>query len=55
MPAAPPLSPLLPRPPGPSSALAVPVQATFDELGSPLRETTFVVVDLETTGGSAQT
>jgi DNA polymerase-3 subunit epsilon len=29
------------------------VQGTFDELGSPLREVTFVVVDLETTGGSA--
>ena len=29
-----------------------PVQGTFDELGSPLRDTTFVVVDLETTGGS---
>jgi DNA polymerase-3 subunit epsilon len=29
------------------------VQATFDELGTPLRETVFVVVDLETTGGSA--
>ncbi|MDP9407747.1 MAG: DEDD exonuclease domain-containing protein, partial [Actinomycetota bacterium] len=29
------------------------VQATFDELGRPLRDTTFVVVDLETTGGSA--
>jgi DNA polymerase-3 subunit epsilon len=29
------------------------VQATFDELGRPLRELTFVVVDLETTGGSA--
>ena len=28
------------------------VQGTFDELGSPLREVTFVVVDLETTGGS---
>ncbi|MCU1588671.1 MAG: endonuclease [Frankiales bacterium] len=28
------------------------VQATFDELGTPLRETVFVVVDLETTGGS---
>ena len=27
-------------------------QGTFDELGTPLRETTFVVVDLETTGGS---
>jgi DNA polymerase-3 subunit epsilon len=34
--------------------LQIPVQSTFDELGSPLRETTFVVVDLETTGGSAQ-
>ena len=31
----------------------VPVQATFDELGRPLREVEFVVVDLETTGGSA--
>ena len=30
----------------------VPVQATFDELGTPLHEVTFVVVDLETTGGS---
>ena len=30
-----------------------PVQATFDDLGTPLREVTFVVVDLETTGGSA--
>lgn len=28
-------------------------QASFDELDEPLRETTFVVVDLETTGGSA--
>ena len=28
-------------------------QQTFDELGTPLREVTFVVVDLETTGGSA--
>ena len=31
------------------------VQATFDELGTPLSEVTFVVVDLETTGGSPQT
>ena len=31
---------------------SIPVQGTFDELGSPLRDTTFVVVDLETTGGS---
>ncbi len=30
------------------------MQATFDELGTPLRETTFVVVDLETTGGSSR-
>ncbi|MGH3506651.1 MAG: exonuclease domain-containing protein, partial [Nocardioidaceae bacterium] len=29
------------------------VQQTFDELGTPLREATFVVVDLETTGGTA--
>jgi DNA polymerase-3 subunit epsilon len=35
-------------------ALADPiaVQASFDELGTPLHEITFVVVDLETTGGS---
>ena len=30
-------------------------QYSFDELGEPLREVTFVVVDLETTGGSSQT
>jgi DNA polymerase III subunit epsilon len=29
-------------------------QRTFDELGRPLRDLTFCVVDLETTGGSAQ-
>jgi DNA polymerase-3 subunit epsilon len=34
------------------TAVQVGVQSTFDELGTPLRETTFVVVDLETTGGS---
>ncbi len=28
------------------------VQATFDDLGTPLLDTTFVVVDLETTGGN---
>jgi DNA polymerase-3 subunit epsilon len=28
------------------------VQSSFDELGTPLRDTTFVVVDLETTGGA---
>jgi len=63
MPAAPPLSsPALPpsdRGLTPAAASAqvprqVAVQASFDELGSPLREVTFVVVDLETTGGSAQ-
>ncbi|WP_433270079.1 DEDD exonuclease domain-containing protein [Actinosynnema sp. CS-041913] len=30
-----------------------PAQLSFDELGTPLRDTTFVVFDLETTGGSA--
>jgi len=30
------------------------VQASFDELGEPLRDVTFVVVDLETTGGSPE-
>jgi DNA polymerase-3 subunit epsilon len=30
-------------------------QLSFDELGTPLREVTFVVVDLETTGGSHKT
>ncbi|MCW3472412.1 exonuclease domain-containing protein, partial [Rhodococcus pyridinivorans] len=32
---------------------ALGVQLGFDELDTPLRETTFVVVDLETTGGKA--
>ena len=41
-------------PAGPRTLLDEPVQTSFDELGSPLREVTFVVVDLETTGGSAQ-
>ncbi|HVF03587.1 MAG TPA: DEDD exonuclease domain-containing protein [Frankiaceae bacterium] len=31
------------------------IQSTLDELGRPLRDTTFVVVDLETTGGSPAT
>ncbi len=39
------------QPDGAGSGVAV--QQTFDELGRPLREITFVVVDLETTGGSA--
>ena len=34
---------------------APPVQGTFDELGTPLREVTFVVVDLETTGAAPGT
>jgi DNA polymerase-3 subunit epsilon len=33
---------------------AVAQQLSFDELGEPLRAITFVVVDLETTGGAAQ-
>jgi len=41
--------PLLPAPGG---LPAVTRQASFDELGTPLRDLTFVVVDLETTGGS---
>jgi len=38
-----------------SASAPVAVQATFDELGTPLRDVTFVVVDLETTGGSPHT
>ncbi|MCB0962749.1 MAG: hypothetical protein KDA98_05495, partial [Acidimicrobiales bacterium] len=29
------------------------MQRSFDELGTPLREVTFCVLDLETTGGTA--
>jgi DNA polymerase-3 subunit epsilon len=36
----------------PADRAVIGVQASFDELGTPLREVTFVVVDLETTGGS---
>jgi DNA polymerase-3 subunit epsilon len=36
-------------------AVTQPRQCTFDELGTPLSEVTFVVVDLETTGGSPAT
>jgi DNA polymerase-3 subunit epsilon len=35
--------------------VSLPIQLSFDELDTPLHETTFVVVDLETTGGSADT
>jgi DNA polymerase-3 subunit epsilon len=37
------------------TALARPRQATFEDLGTPLHGVTFVVVDLETTGGSPAT
>jgi DNA polymerase III subunit epsilon len=42
-----------PRAGGGRTATVHPVQGTLDELGTPLRNVTFVVVDLETTGGSA--
>lgn len=35
------------------AVLPATAQLSFDELGTPLREVTFVVLDLETTGGSA--
>ena len=38
--------------PDPPTGYSRGVQGTFDELGTPLRDVTFVVVDLETTGGS---
>jgi DNA polymerase-3 subunit epsilon len=43
----------VPAPPRPAPPRLAP-QLSFDELGTPLREVTFVVLDLETTGGSAQ-
>lgn len=36
------------------SRLAVPFQPSLADLGTPLHQVTFVVVDLETTGGSPQ-
>ena len=39
----------------PGAQAPIPRQGTFDELGTPLAEVTFVVVDLETTGGSPNT
>jgi DNA polymerase III subunit epsilon len=38
--------------PAPAAPGAGYVQAAFDEMGTPLRDVTFCVVDLETTGGS---
>jgi DNA polymerase III subunit epsilon len=35
--------------------MTITVQRTFDELGTPLSEVTFVVLDVETTGGSPAT
>ena len=40
------------HPPSVRPVTTATAQMTLDELGTPLRETTFVVVDLETTGGS---
>src|SRR5215471_5709629 len=40
--------------PSPSARPQAPQQLRLDELGEPLRDTSFVVVDLETTGGSAK-
>ena len=37
------------------TALERPRQATFEDLGTPLHAVTFVIVDLETTGGSPAT
>ncbi|WP_125777358.1 DEDD exonuclease domain-containing protein [Antribacter gilvus] len=37
-----------------TTAADAPYQASFDELGTPLRDVTFVVVDLETTGTNAK-
>ena len=35
--------------------MAIPVQRTFADLGTPLHEVTFCILDLETTGGSPET
>ena len=50
--------PLTPSPAAPprqglsDSARPTGLQASFEDMGTPLRETTFVVIDLETTGGA---
>ncbi|SDF58746.1 DNA polymerase-3 subunit epsilon [Cellulosimicrobium cellulans] len=50
--AAMPSGPALAAPRAGSAPQGVPVQPTLEDLGTPLHEVTFVVVDLETTGGS---
>jgi DNA polymerase-3 subunit epsilon len=42
------------RPVPSTPPLGIGRQGTFDELGTPLRDVTFVVVDLETTGGTPE-
>ena len=42
------------RPDAGAGAVGLPLQLGFDEIGTPLVDATFVVVDLETTGGSAK-
>ena len=42
------------RPDAGAGAVGTPQQLGFDEIGTPLFDATFVVVDLETTGGSAK-
>lgn len=44
--------PLSVAPPSVGNTMSASIQTTFDELGTPLREVTFVIVDLETTGGA---
>jgi len=51
-PPAPLLSAVAPVPPSSPRPVPVPVQATLDDLGTPLSEVTFVVLDLETTGAT---
>ncbi len=54
MPAVPTLTPAPARLPGIGATTpGAPVQPTLDDLGTPLWDVTFVVVDLETTGGTA--
>ena len=48
-----PLTAVLPGFEPATAALGVPRQQSLADLGRPLSETTFVVLDLETTGGSA--